>query len=590
MTGWRLQSGGRIVDRSRPISFSWAGRTLSGFSGDTLASALLANGVSVVGRSFKYHRPRGLLAAGVEEPNCVVQLEDGAHTIPNVKATLIELNDGLRASPVNAWPSVEFDALALNNIVKRFIPAAFYYKTFMWPHWRLFESAIRRAAGLGKAPSEPDPDIYEHAYAHCETLVIGSGAAGLAAAVAASTRGEDVLLVEMEATLGGDLLTTSSTVERRPAEAWRADALARLSHARVMTRTMAFGYYDVDLVGLLERVTDHVPLSARRGPRQRLIKVRCGRVIIATGAIERPLSFVDNDRPGVMLASAAQTYAARYGVAVGKRVVIATNNDSAYATAAALRAAGVEVPAVLDTRRAPPRVTEAIGAFDFDVRCGVAPIKAKGGSQVRGVVIGPVDGGASETIACDALLTSAGWSPTVHLHSQAGGRLTFDPGIQAFAPSEMHQNAVCVGAAAGFFSYEMAVEQARAVAERRAFASPRLTQSIGPLRAYADGEDDAAKAWIDFQNDVTVGDLQLAVRENFRSVEHVKRYTTLGMASDQGKTSNVSGIGVVAGLLGVPPGNVGTTKFRPPFDPVTIGAFAGRAVAEDLLPIAHTPS
>jgi sarcosine oxidase subunit alpha len=582
MSGWRLAQGGRI-DRSRPLRFTWGGRVYDGFAGDTLASALLANGVSIIGRSFKYHRPRGLLAAGLEEPNAIVQLERGPATIPNPKATHVELYEGLVAAPVNARPSVDFDLMAVNAVVKRFIPAAFYYKTFMWPSWHLFEPLIRKAAGLGIAPEGADPDVYEHRFAHCDLLVVGSGAAGLAAAEAAAGSGKRIILVEADCELGGGLLWAFGTVEGQGVEAWRAARIAALAAApnvTVMARTMAFGFYDHGLVGLSERVTDHLPPAARAGARQRLWKVRAGDVILATGAFERPLVFGNNDLPGIMLASAAQAYALRYGVAVGRTAVFATNNDSAYDAAFALQDAGVAVAAIVDSRPGSGRTTDA-EARGIAVHIAMAPLRAHGRRKVAAVTIGSLEGRTATKIDCDVLLTSGGWNPTVHLHSQSGGALDFDAERQAFVPSRDVQNAVNVGGAAGQFEMEAALAAARAAA-RGGGQEPPAGGRVGPLRRIEDGGAEAGKAWLDFQNDVTVGDVQLAARENFRSVEHVKRYTTLGMASDQGKTSNVSAIQVMAGLLDKAPEAIGTTRFRPPFDPVTIGSFAGRAIGADL--------
>ena len=536
------------------------------------------------GRSFKYHRPRGLVAAGLEEPNAIVQLENGAHAAPNIKATQIELYEGLSAGPVNVWPGTGFDLLAVNPVFKRFIPAAFYYKTFMWPHWRLFEPAIRRAAGLGTAPTVADPDWYEHRFAHVETLVIGAGAAGLSAALAAAERGEQVLLVETEADLGGGVLASHDDIEGQRPAAWLADMLAKIARHRritVLNRTMAFGFYDHALVGFCQRLTDHLPVCERTGPRQRLWKVRAQRVVLATGAFERPLAFANNDLPGVMLASAAQTYALRHGVACGRNVVVATNNDSAYAAAFALHDVGITVGAIIDSRPSSSRSGEA-DSRGIRLIHGMAPIRAKGRRAITAIAIGPVGGGpVVETMACDALLVSGGWNPVVHLHSQAGGALHFDDVGQAFVPGTAAQAAISIGAAAGLFDPDIAIAAARA-----AETSMPHALRVGPSLVYADGDAQSARAWLDFQNDVTVADVQLAARENFRSIEHVKRYTTLGMASDQGKTANVAGIRVLAGLLDKAPQAVGTTKFRPPFDPVTIGAFAGRMVGNDLMPAA----
>jgi sarcosine oxidase subunit alpha len=589
MSGWRAR-GGSTINRNRPVSFTWAGKRYSGFEGDTLASALLANGVSIIGRSFKYHRPRGLIAAGLEEPNGIVQLETGAATVPNVKATQIELYEGLVAGPVNSWPSPTFDVLAINSLVKRFIPAAFYYKTFLWPSWRLFEPSIRKAAGLGVAPKHRDPDSYEHRFTHVDTLVVGSGAAGLAAAETAAGTGASVLLVEADSALGGGLLATPGEIDGQPGVEWRDAVLARLRslpNVLIMPRTMAFGFYDHGLVALCERVTDHLPLRQRSGPRQRLWKVRCRRAILATGAFERPIAFSGNDLPGVMLASAGQTYALRYGVLPGRRLIIATNNDSGYHAAFAMRDAGAELVAIIDSRLAPGAVAAEAAERSIRVIAASAPIAAKGGRRVRSISIGNVMGGAArETLHCDAILTAGGWSPAVHLHSQSGGALAFDEAMQAFLPSTAAQNAASVGAAAGILDLAAAITGARSVA-RGENQKSLAKVAVGPTRHFADGDVAAQKAWLDFQNDVTVADVQLASRENFRSVEHLKRYTTLGMASDQGKTSNVPGIRVLSHLLGKPAQAIGTTKFRPPFDPITIGAFAGRAIGQDLMPLAH---
>ena len=590
MSGFRLGNGNGI-DRTKRLSFIWAGKRYAGYAGDTLASALMANGVSIIGRSFKYHRPRGLIAAGLEEPNAIVQLETGDATIPNVKATQVELYDGLVAGPVNATPSVDFDLMAVTGLFKRFIPAAFYYKTFIWPHWHWFEPSIRKAAGLGKAPGAPDPDMYEHRFAHTDILVVGSGAAGLAAAAAAAKGGETVLLVEAEAELGGGLLAETGKVEGLHPLAWRDGmlaALSDLSNVTVMSRTMAFGFYDHGLVGLAERLTDHLAPSTRRGLRQRLWKVRTKRVILATGAFERPIAFAGNDLPGVMLASAAQTYALRYGAAPGQRIVVATNNDSAYAAAFALSDAGVDVEAIIDSRTEAGNVAMGAAERGIPTFMNATPLKAKGWRRVRNVVVGRVAGGAVlRAIACDTVLMSNGWNPAVHLHSQSGGSLAFAPALQAFLPSRSVQAAINVGAAAGIFHTQAAIDSGRAAGFGHEAPAPFGTP-VGPNLHFADGDALAAKAWVDYQNDVTVGDVQIAARENFRSVEHLKRYTTLGMASDQGKTSNVTGIHILSSLLGKEPQAIGTTKFRPPFDPVPIGSFAGRSVGDNLMPLAHT--
>jgi sarcosine oxidase, subunit alpha len=594
MSSRRLESGGTTIDRNRPLSFTWAGRKLHGVAGDTLASALLANGVSIVGRSFKYHRPRGLLAAGLEEPNGIVQFETGAMTVPNLKATQVELYEGLAAKPVNAWPSAEFDLLAVNSIIKRFIPAAFYYKTFFWPSWRFFESSIRKMAGLGAAPAAADPDSYEHRYAHVDVLVVGSGAAGLAAAESAAARhpSDRIMLVESDAEFGGGLLYTGESVDGSPAMQWRDEALGRLRempNVQLRTRTMAFGFYDHGLVGLYERLQDHLAPEQRQGPRQRMWKVRCREVILATGAFERPMQFSGNDLPGVMLASAGATYLGRFGVVPGQRVVVCTNNDSAYSAAFAMRESGCEVSAIIDSRSVPLHLAAEASRRWIQVLGESAPFRATGGKRVRAIDVINLQDGSKRSFECDTVLCSNGWNPAVHLHSQAGGGLNFDDALQSFVPSTCPQKATSVGAAAGILDVDAAIAHAKCAGLHGRSGAVR-TQAVGPTLRFADGDAAARTAWVDFQNDVTVGDVQLASRENFRSVEHLKRYTTLGMASDQGKTSNVPGIHILSTLLGKTAGAVGTTKFRPPFDPITIGAVAGRAVGEDLMPLACTPS
>ncbi len=592
MTGWRLPSGG-LIDRGKPVKFQWNRKNFTGFSGDTLASALLANGVQIVGRSFKYHRPRGLLAAGIEEPNAIVQLEAGAETLANHKATQVELYEGLRAKPVNSWPSVDFDLMAANSLIKRFIPAAFYYKTFTRPHWRWFEPAIRRAAGLGRAPSMPDPDSYEHRFAATGTLVVGAGASGLAAALAAAERGEEVILVEMDAVLGGGLLAQTDPIDGQPPEIWRAEIIARLEalpHVTLMPRCMAFGYYDHNLIGLCENLTGHLPPGQRKGPRERLWKLRANRVLLATGAFEKPATFAGNDLPGVMLASAAQTYALRYGVAPGRSIIVATNNNSAYTTAFVLHDLGISISAIADTRTDPGRIAQQAEERGIAVLTGAAPLQARGRSSIRSVEIGRwSDGARLASLPCDALLMAGGWSPAVHLHSQSGGSLRFDDALLTFLPDALAQAAQPIGAAAGIFDPDTALHQARALAVGEEVTIPRPVP-VGPAQHFSDGDARAHCAWVDFQNDVTAGDVQLAARENYRSVEHLKRYTTLGMASDQGKTSNITGIQLLSGLIGKHPQDIGTTKFRPPFDPVSIGAFAGIRTGQNLQPLAQCAS
>jgi len=587
MSGHRV-AGGISIDRDRPVRFRWAGKDYSGFAGDTLASALLANGEMLFGRSFKYHRPRGLLAAGLDEPNAIVQLERGAATIPNLKAPYVELYDALDAAPVNAWPSLKFDAMAINGLVKRFIPAAFYYKTFMWPDWLMFEGAIRRAAGLGRSPRETDPDVYAQASAHCDVLVVGGGVGGLAAALHEAENGKRVTLVTGGVHWGGRCAGSGDIVEGRPAREWIADAIAALEslpNVTLRSRTLATGYYDHGMIALCERLTDHLPLGERKGPRQRLWRLRAERVVLATGAFERPMVFANNDRPGVMLAGAALAYLRRYGVLVAPTIAVVTNNDSAWHAAFELADAGATIAAIADARTDPPAIlVEAARARGIPAHAGSAPETAIGSKSVRGVKLCTLasDGrltGTAKTVKAQAILMSGGWNPAVHLHSQAGGGLRLDDALQSFLPKSAPANHLSIGAAAGDFS----VETTLATARGQSLGDPE-TDMIRPLWSASRTDVPSALAWVDFQNDVTAGDVALAARENFRSVEHLKRYTTLGMASDQGKTSNVNGIGILADLLGKRLDEIGTTRFRAPYDPTTIGVFAGHRVGDGLQP------
>ena len=569
----RLDRGGRI-DRRCPLAFTYDGVRYEGYAGDTLASALLANGVHLVGRSFKYHRPRGIFAAGAEEPNALVQLGSGGLTEPNARATAVELYEGLSAASQNCWPTVRFDLWALNDLLAPLFPAGFYYKTFMWPEswWRpVYERMIRRAAGLGRAPGEPDPDRYEHMHAHCDVLVVGAGPAGLMAALAAGRSGARVILADEHPELGGSLL--AEPVDH-PGAAWLPAVTAALDacpELRVLTRTTAFGYYDHNYLGLLERVRDHLPpAAAPHLPRQRLWKVRARQVVLATGALERPLVFAENDRPGIMLASAVRTYLNRYAVRPGRRAVVFTNNDSAYRTALDLQRAGVGV-SVVDLRPSPQGALPAAArAAGIGIRAGHAITGTKGRRRVASVQVrrlsdagDRVEGGV-ETIPCDLVCVSGGWNPTIHLHSQSRAAPRYDAERALFLPGEPRQAERAAGACNGAFALRECLEQG-ARAGREAAAAAGFTAEL-PELPQLDGVDEApartmwlvpsgrpvqrSKMFVDLQNDVTAGDLQLALGEGYRSIEHVKRYTTAGMGTDQGKTANVNALGIVAETTG----------------------------------------
>ena len=611
---YRLPQGGRI-DRSRPIRFTFNDRSYDGYLGDTLASALLANGVTLVGRGFKYHRPRGIMSAGPEEPNALVQLAGGAYTEPNIRATVAELYEGLSAYSQNCWPSVELDLGAVNSLLSRLFPAGFYYKTFMWPPslWMTYEMFIRRMAGLGMAPVAPDPDHYDKTHAHCDVLVVGGGPAGLAAALAAGRSGARVMLCDEQAEFGGALLSAPDTIDSQFSADWIADAVAELAampEVRLLPRTTAFGYYDHNYLALVERTGDHLA-PGQALYKQRLWKARAAQVVLATGSLERPLVFADNDRPGVMLAAAARTYLNRYAVLPGKRALIVTNNDSAYATAIDLANAGASIAAVVDLRWSPTgAATTEARRKNIEILDGHAITATHGRKRVNGATVRQLlangDGfaGAPREIECDCILHSGGWNPTVHLFSQSRGTLRFDDGLTAFVPDKPAQKQRSAGACAGSFTLTDCLEQgydaglaAAADAGFRA-SSPGARPSAAPAGALdalrpvwlvpSDKPATRLKAFIDHQNDVTAADLLLAHREGYRSVEHLKRYTTMGMGTDQGKTSNVNALALMAQTLGTDVASVGVTTFRQPYTPVTIGAFGGHESGDLLDPIRRT--
>jgi sarcosine oxidase, subunit alpha len=585
-----VPAAGAWIDRSRPLKFTFNGRTFSGLSGDTLASALLANDVRLLGRSFKLHRPRGVFSCGVEEPNAIVDVGAGARRTPNVRATLLPLTEGLSAASVNCWPSVGLDVGALTGALSPLLPAGFYYKTFKWPSWRWFEPAIRRMAGLGTAPTEPDPDHYEELAAEADVLVVGGGVAGLAAAAAAARAGARTLLLEARTRLGGARAVAAH------AEVQELAAAAHSAGVKVVPRALAFGVYDHNLVCALETVSvegrQDLPACVLR---ERLWRIRARSIIAATGAFERPLVFPDNDRPGVMLAGAALEYALGYGVACGHRAVIAAASDSAYTVAAALRAAGMDIAAIVERRTDAPAAATARGVrvITNAAVSGVIGRRAVRGCHVQAAAADPGGDARRERLDCDLILTAGGFAPAVHLHSQAGGRLRWRAAEAMFVPDGAAPGLVSVGACAGVFSHDVARTHATAVGEAVARGRPPPEAPLGGAGAaevLAPLAGVRGKQFVDLQNDVSVQDVELAARENYRSVEHLKRYTTTGMGTDQGKTSNINALLLMGSYTDRAPTEVGTTRFRPPFAPITLGAIAGRRAGTLYRPLKELPA
>jgi sarcosine oxidase subunit alpha len=584
VTARRLAEGGRI-DRTQALPFSWQGTRLSGFAGDTLASALLANGVRVVGRSFKYHRPRGIYGAWVEEPNAILDLVDGGLHDPNARATTVELRADMAARGVNAWPDVDRDIYGGIDLLHRFLPAGFYYKTF-FPDWRRYEPRIRAMAGLGRLRDVTDMRRFETRNARCDVLIVGAGPAGLAAARAAGSAGLDVILADDRAVPGGSLLWSAEAIDAQPAADWAADTAAQLAAqgVRLLSRTTVFGAYDHNAFGLLERRT----AAAEGWATDRLWSVRARQVVLAAGAFERPLVFPDNDRPGVMSADAVLQYLRQHAVLAGDGVVVTTNNDSAYEVAVALRGAGAVVT-LADIRPQVPSLARR--AMDAGVRvlAGSVVLRTIGRGGVTLVDIGPADAttarAATLRVSASVVAVSGGWSPAVHLHSQAGGTLRWDDDRVAFVPAlarPQHHLAGAIDGAGDVASclaagHAAGTAAAAALGGRVRCAAPQAPAAppTTAIHAYWRVPIKSARQWLDLQNDVTVKDVALAARENYRSVEHLKRYTTLGMATDQGKTSNVNGLALLAELTDRSIKQVGTTTFRPPYTPTTLGAFAG---------------
>ncbi len=614
----RKATGGRI-DRTKPLRFVFDGKNLSGYEGDTLASALLANGVYLVGRSFKYHRPRGILTAGCEEPNALMHIGEGARQTPNIRATEAMLYDGLRAKSQNRWPSLTFDIGAITSIFSRLFPAGFYYKTFMWPaaFWpSVYEPFIRRLAGLGKASSEHhDPDRYEKTHRHADVVVVGGGVSGIMAALAASNSDARVIIVDEQNEFGGRMLTEGDiVVDGKPAEDWVADAIATLAarpNVTMLTRTTCFAYMDHNYLLFAEKVTDHMANPPAHLPRQRLWKIRARQVVLAQGALERPLVFGGNDLPGVMMSTAARSYINRYAVLPGNRAVVATNNDDAYKTAFAMREAGITVAAIIDTRENPSSALVSQALHEgIMVHFGHAILESSGTRHVGRVKIAAVSQKSfvakDEAFYLDAdlVVMSGGFTPTVGLHAQSRGQLEWNDELQCFHPSDYHEASRCIGGGNGDFSVKLALKDAADAGADAARLSgfkpkptpvPTVTEPDCDLRPLPQAKVPMSstmahgpKAFVDFQNDVTASDIKLATREGYHSVEHVKRYTTNGMATDQGKLSNINALAILSDQLGRPIPEVGTTTFRSPYTPTSFAVIAGRDIKDLFDPIRLT--
>ena len=615
----RLPEGGLLIDRNKPIKFEFNGKKLSGFEGDTLASALLSNDQVLVGRSFKYHRPRGIVASGSEEPNALINLGEKEKFEPNQRATTIELFDGLKAASQNHWPSLNFDIGVVNNYLARFLPAGFYYKMFIHPRpfWKyIYEPFIRQSAGLGRAPSQKDHSQYEHFYAFYDLVIVGGGISGLNAALTAAESGLKILIIEQTPEWGGRCLVDFSTIGDETSAEYVSrlvSELKKFQNVTMRSRMMGAGVYDHGYILGYERLNDH--LAEEDGPRHRLWRIRAKQIITATGSIERPISFPSNDIPGVMLASAVRDYAVNFGVATGNKIAVYTNNDDAYRTAITLNEVGVEVPIIVDARGSGGgALAERAKALGIRVENGKAISKVFGKKRVEAISIceHKDSGKGNEKIACDCIAMSGGWSPVVHLYSHCGGKLKWDEKMALFKPDSSAKPTshdglpfvTAVGSANGFLLMQEVLKDAREGCLEVVEASGGKVKKESfklieqeyenSLEAIWIAPQDAdikkrSKIWLDFQNDVKINDVELAAREGFESVEHTKRYTTLGMATDQGKLSNINGLAILSSSLGKEIPKVGTTTFRPPYTPISLGSIGGSARDELFQPVRKTP-
>ena len=597
-----------FIDETTRVSFKFDGKTYYGFKGDTLASALIANGIHLVARSFKYHRPRGIMTAGSEEPNAIVQINGNtAYTEPNVRATEIEIYDGLEASSQNCWPNVNFDIGGINNILSPLLPAGFYYKTFMWPasFWEKYEYFIRKSAGLGKSPTKPDPDLYEHKYIHCDVLVIGGGISGIMAAKTAAENNYKTLLLDEKPHLGGTTIYQSSEfnkINNQYSSKWLENEISKLKNIKnleIKTRTSVAAYHGYNFLLARENLTDHLPLNKKKDKiRQRLLKIRAKKVIAATGSIERPLIFNNNDRPGIILSSAIKKYSDYYGVVCGKENILFTNNDSAYETAISLFNKGIKINAIIDIReKVNSEITNHAEKIGIKIYNSYTIVDTSGYRRIKEVSIMKLskDGqsvtGSKVKIKCDCLGISGGWTPAVHLFTQSGGKLKFDNEDNVFIPSKYPSDQISIGSCNGEFDLNTIIKNFNQNIknflgiDKTSFEDLKInsTKEILKRNIWLLPSDKAigkCKPFVDFQNDATAKDIKLALREGFRSIEHVKRYTTTGMGTDQGKLGNMHALGIISDTSGVKMSDLGTTTFRPPYTPLTFGTIVGRNVGE----------
>ena len=608
----------KFIDETSRISFKFNDKTYYGFKGDTLASALLSNDIHLVGRSFKYHRPRGIMTAGSEEPSAIVQVNENTPlTEPNVRATEIEIYEGLEATSQNCWPSVNFDIGGINNFMSPLLPAGFYYKTFMWPasFWEKYEYLIRHSAGLGKSPTKPDPDIYEHKYIHCDVLVIGAGITGIMAAKSAAKNNLKTLLLDEKSEIGGSTIYQNSEhikIDNQNSSTWLENEISELEkfkNLEIKTRTSVAAYHGYNYLLARENLTDHLSQSEKQNKvRQRLLKIRAKKVIVATGSLERPLVFDNNDRPGIMLSSAVKKYANYYGVATGQKIIFFTNNDTAYEGAISLNKKGINIEAIIDTREKSStehtKEAESLGIKIYNSR---TVVDTKGYKRINKITIMKLskDGQSFAnsdkiTLDCDCLAISGGWTPAVHLFTQSGGKLKFRDEDQVFIPNKYPSDQVSIGSCNGDFELDDIIKNTSKILKE--FLNIEKTD-YDDLKIKCPKDKEIRSIWllpsdkilgktkpfVDYQNDATAKDIKLALREGFRSIEHVKRYTTTGMGTDQGKLGNMHALGIIAETAGVKMGELGTTTFRPPYTPLTFGTIVGRNVGEYFDTFRRTP-